>query len=72
MSDLIRVHIHVEGIVQGVGFRPFLHRYAKRLCISGWVRNTSEGVEAEAQGSSEHIDAFLKIIKNEPAAHGAY
>lgn len=66
MSDLIRVHIHVEGIVQGVGFRPFLHRHAKRLCISGWVRNTSEGVEAEAQGSSEHIDSFLKIIKNEP------
>ena len=47
MSGRRRVRITVSGIVQGVGFRPFLHRLALAHNLTGWVRNTSSGVELE-------------------------
>ena len=39
-----RLHIEIAGIVQGVGFRPFLHRLARREHLAGWARNTPAGV----------------------------
>lgn len=53
-----RIRIHVEGAVQGVGFRPFVYRQAVALGLSGWVRNRGSSVEIEAQGlsSAELVD----------------
>ncbi len=50
-SALLRLRVRVSGLVQGVGFRPFVHRLANRIGVSGSVRNTVSGVEIEAEGS---------------------
>ncbi|MGE5262015.1 MAG: acylphosphatase, partial [Acidobacteriota bacterium] len=42
--------IHVAGVVQGVGFRPFVFQVATRLQLRGWVANTSSGVDIELEG----------------------
>ena len=49
MNEKKRIHIKINGVVQGVGFRPFLHRAAQKYKIGGWVRNTQDGVELEAE-----------------------
>jgi len=59
------VNIQVSGIVQGVGFRPFVFSQAKKLNLFGWVRNTSSGVEIEIQGNSDDIQNFLYVLKND-------
>lgn len=46
-----RLKIAVRGAVQGVGFRPFVHRLAAELGLAGWVNNSSQGVFIEAEGS---------------------
>ncbi len=56
-------HIHIKGRVQGVGFRPFIYRLAKRLQIKGWVSNTLNGVHIEADAIQD-IDGFCKNIKD--------
>ena len=61
---MITVHLTVTGIVQGVGFRPFLHRLAEKHSVNGWVRNTSEGLEGILKGSDTDIDAFLYDLEN--------
>jgi hydrogenase maturation protein HypF len=55
----VRRRIDVSGIVQGVGFRPYVYRLAHERALAGSVRNTSEGVTIELQGPEEHIDEFL-------------
>ena len=50
MSDLRGARIRITGVVQGVGFCPFVYALAKRLSLSGWVRNTSAGVHIEVDG----------------------
>lgn len=60
-----RIHIDIEGIVQGVGFRPFIFRLAATHGINGWVRNTSGGVIIEAEGESGNVTAFLMDITAE-------
>ena len=57
-----RVRVHLRGIVQGVGFRPFVHNLAARLQLAGWVLNSSAGLIAEVEG--ERVDAFLDAIKD--------
>lgn len=52
-------HIEITGIVQGVGFRPFVYNLAVAHGLHGWVRNTSAGVEIEVEGSLEALDAFV-------------
>lgn len=59
------VKVIINGIVQGVGFRPFIYRLAKKHGIAGWVLNSSQGVEILAQGQSSGIDAFLADIPRE-------
>lgn len=54
-----RIRTRVEGTVQGVGFRPFVHRLAAELGLAGWVRNDALGVVAEVEGDPGAIDAFL-------------
>lgn len=58
--------IEVAGIVQGVGFRPFVHRLVKELGLRGWVRNTNFGAELELVGQEESIEAFLSKLQNNP------
>jgi acylphosphatase len=64
-----RVHIFVEGRVQGVGFRYFTLEIANRFEITGWVRNThNQEVEITAEGSREKLDQFINIIRRGPNA----
>mgnify|MGYP003338850005 CR=1 FL=1 len=58
--------IRVRGIVQGVGFRPFVHGLARRLDLSGWVCNDSDGVLLEVQGAG--VAAFLERLPRETVA----
>ena len=61
--------IHVQGIVQGVGFRPFVYRLAKRYLVNGWVLNAVDGVHIHAEGESKLLDEFvLELSDNPPAA----
>jgi hydrogenase maturation protein HypF len=62
------IRITVTGIVQGVGFRPFIYRLAHRLSLSGYVKNSIDGVEILAQGSSGVLDDFVRAICNEAPA----
>ncbi len=66
-----RQHIHVSGVVQGVGFRPFVFGLAHRLELDGWVYNSSDGVDIEIQGRPEQLEAFSAALQNEapPLAH---
>jgi hydrogenase maturation protein HypF len=57
-----RIRVHIEGIVQGVGFRPFIYRLAHHHRLSGWVMNTPSGVVLEAQGAVEYSNSFLRAI----------
>jgi len=57
--------IHVSGVVQGVGFRPFIYGLAQRHALSGWVRNSSAGVDIEVEGPPVALDAFLAAITAE-------
>ncbi len=60
-----RLRIEIEGIVQGVGFRPFIFRLAGMHAINGWVLNNSGGVIVEAEGEAEKVSAFLRDISAE-------
>ena len=53
-----RYRIEIEGIVQGVGFRPFVYRIAEEMGLTGWVTNTSHGVLIEVEGEGEALEAF--------------
>ncbi len=68
---MVRRHIHVDGVVQGVGFRPFIYGLAIRYHLTGWVLNSSSGVDIEIQGSADAVDAFQKAITTEapPLSH---
>lgn len=63
---MIRRRFLIEGIVQGVGFRPFVHRQAARLGLNGWARNTASGLELELEGSAEALDGFLDTLHTVP------
>lgn len=58
----ITKHIHVTGVVQGVGFRPFVYGLATRLDLCGWVCNTSAGVDIVVQGDHEGVNAFVEAL----------
>ncbi len=63
--SLQRVEILVRGIVQGVGFRPFIYKLASRFEISGTVSNTSDGVVIKATAQDDRLQSFLKAIGDE-------
>lgn len=63
------VHIHVTGIVQGVGMRPFVYREAMAHGICGWVLNAGDGVHIEAHASGAAVDGFVATLsEHAPAA----
>ncbi len=55
--------ISVRGVVQGVGFRPFVYRLAQDYSLKGWVRNTSGNVQIEVEGGGESLEKFLTDLK---------
>lgn len=61
----IHADIRIYGIVQGVGFRPFVHKTVRRLSLSGTVCNTSFGAEVVCEGNERDIDAFCSAVKRD-------
>ena len=57
-----RVRIRVEGTVQGVGFRPYVHRLACEMDVAGIVLNDSEGVLVEAEADAETLERFVERL----------
>ena len=53
------VWIHIRGIVQGVGFRPFIHKLVRSRGLSGYIENTSSGVELELEGERGALERFV-------------
>jgi hydrogenase maturation protein HypF len=62
----IRACVNIEGIVQGVGFRPFTYTLARGCGLTGWVRNDEQGVSIEVEGAREKIDEFLSRLSSPP------
>jgi hydrogenase maturation protein HypF len=62
----IRYHVSIQGIVQGVGFRPFVYQQAEAGNLTGYVTNTSQGVELEIEGETEAVENFLQNVQNHP------
>src|ERR1700751_4322899 len=61
--------IRVRGVVQGVGFRPFVYRLARANALCGWVLNQENGVEIHVEGCDASVEAFVSRLKTErPAA----
>jgi hydrogenase maturation protein HypF len=58
--------IVVQGVVQGVGFRPFVYRVARAHNLRGWVLNAEHGVQIHLEGSEEQLHIFLEEMKNHP------
>lgn len=65
-------HIRIQGRVQGVGFRPFVYGLARRLELSGWVRNDATGVELVVAGPPEALDEFLTRLREEKPPHAQF
>ncbi|MEM1984566.1 MAG: acylphosphatase, partial [Candidatus Korarchaeum sp.] len=60
------LHIRISGVVQGVGFRPFIHRVATRYNLSGYVRNLGGSeVEIRVEGNYGAISSFIKSLLDE-------
>ncbi|MCX4904020.1 carbamoyltransferase HypF [Streptomyces sp. NBC_00878] len=61
-------HFHVEGIVQGVGFRPFVYRTAAELGLDGWVANVNGHVEGEVAGPPRALEEFAARLRDDAPA----
>src|SRR5437868_9272969 len=61
-----RRRILVQGIVQGVGFRPFVYGQALRWSLVGFVLNDSLGVTIEVEGTLDALDRFQRVLREEP------
>ena len=57
-----RACIHIRGIVQGVGFRPFIHKLVRELGLVGTIRNSSSGVELELEGERETLERLVREL----------
>jgi len=63
-----RLAVIVEGTVQGVGFRPFIHAAATARGLSGWVRNAADALRLEVEGPDREIQGFLEALRSPPSA----
>lgn len=64
-----RLHLQVQGMVQGIGFRPFVYRLATELGLQGWVRNSPCGVEIELEGEPSQLNTCVERLAQEPPPH---
>jgi len=65
-GDRVRRRVRVEGIVQGVGFRPHVYGLARRLGLAGFVGNDGQGVFIEVEGDDGAVAEFLRVLEAEP------
>ncbi|EHR49411.1 (NiFe) hydrogenase maturation protein HypF [Saccharomonospora marina XMU15] len=65
MKSLVRVAVRVEGVVQGVGFRPFVHSLASRFGLAGRVGNDTGGVFIDAEGAESAVAGFLSALRHD-------
>lgn len=68
MKSFSAKSIHITGLVQGVGFRPFVYRLAVQYRIHGWVNNGNDGVRIHAEGLETDLSLFLLALKQDPPA----
>ncbi len=66
MHHLRARHVHVRGIVQGVGFRPYVFRLANVHALHGWVLNGGDGVRIHVEGSEDALDTFVHDLAAHP------
>jgi hydrogenase maturation protein HypF len=67
MDPVSALYIRVKGVVQGVGFRPFVYGLATKLGLKGWVSNTTSGVAMEVEGPASILDTFLRdLVESAP------
>lgn len=66
ISTVRRLRISARGLVQGVGFRPYIHKLAREEGIRGFVRNRGGAVEIDAEGSSDALETFLDRLERSP------
>jgi len=64
--SLIRLFLKVEGIVQGVGLRPYVYNQAISLGLKGWINNNSQGVHIDIEGDKENVQKMIDNLKNNP------
>ena len=67
-SRRARRRVRVRGVVQGVGFRPFVHRVATDVHVDGFVGNDTDGVFAEVEGDPRALDELLRRVRDEAPA----
>src|SRR5690348_9664156 len=65
VTGIVRASVRVEGVVQGVGFRPFVYSLATRLGLAGWVGNDVDGVFAEVEGAAACVEQFLGLLETQ-------
>ncbi|HEY9788079.1 MAG TPA: acylphosphatase, partial [Candidatus Obscuribacterales bacterium] len=62
---MVRVNVLLAGVVQGVGFRPFVFRLAEELGITGFARNVGTALEIQAEGDDYRLEQFLSRLKTD-------
>ena len=62
-AGTIRLEIQINGIVQGVGFRPFISKLSNEYFLSGFIKNTRDGVTIEVEGNENNIFNFINDIQ---------
>ena len=64
---MTQAHVFISGAVQGVGYRQFVKSSARKLGLTGWVRNAEDGgVEAVLQGEEEEIEKMIELCRKGP------
>jgi hydrogenase maturation protein HypF len=64
-----RLQLQISGVVQGVGFRPFVYHLARTLGLTGWIRNTDRGVSIELEGTATQLQEFQTRLQTEKPTH---
>ncbi len=67
-----RLHLMIQGMVQGVGFRPFVYRLATELELSGWVCNSDRGVEIEVEGNPVKLAIFMERLEGDRPPYSSF
>ena len=67
--QILRLQLKIEGAVQGVGFRPFIYHLAHSLDLTGWIRNTPQGLLIEIEGTTHQLQEFQTRLQKEKPTH---
>ncbi len=71
ISENQRMRLSIRGMLQGVGFRPFVYQLAHRLGLKGWALNNSQGVLIEVEGNPERLQKFVCLLEIEKPLHSS-